>query len=150
MLNVRPAKLSLGFTGAKAGMNPDQYDALDDYVWRHRDQITQAHHGDCVGADAEFHELTVHIGLAHLIHIHPPSNPRLRAYCSIPDARLLHKPRPYLVRNRDIAYACDVLIAAPQENVEVVRSGVWATVRYARRNNKNIVLFLPNGKQVYT
>ncbi|KKK87974.1 hypothetical protein LCGC14_2747880, partial [marine sediment metagenome] len=71
MLNVRPAKLSLGFTGAEAGMNPDQYDALDDYVWRHRDQITQAHHGDCIGADATFHDLICSLGLSYTIQAHP-------------------------------------------------------------------------------
>ena len=32
--------------------------------------IAVAHHGDCLGADAEFHELCRETGLK--IHVHPP------------------------------------------------------------------------------
>jgi hypothetical protein len=45
-----------------------------------------------------------------------------------------------LRRDRVIASTCDVLVAAPRRDAEEVRSGTWATVRYAREAGKPIVM----------
>ena len=43
--------------------------------------------------------------------------------------------------------ACEVLLATPK-GPEKLRSGTWATVRYARKVGKRIVIIEPDGKQV--
>jgi hypothetical protein len=45
--------MKVGFTGTRKGMTPQQRVAFAELVITLRP--TQAHHGDCVGADAEFH-----------------------------------------------------------------------------------------------
>lgn len=45
-----------------------------------------------------------------------------------------------LARNREIVAAVGLLIAAPDTAVEYLRSGTWATVRYARKAGKPIVI----------
>jgi outer membrane protein insertion porin family len=50
-----------------------------------------------------------------------------------------------LDRNRAIVDSCDVLIACPK-GPEEQRSGTWATVRYARKQKKRIVIIWPDGE----
>src|SRR2546421_4680099 len=100
-----------------------------------------AHHGDCVGADEEFHLLCLALGA--VIIVHPPSDGSQRAYCKHPDEVL--DERPYLSRNHDIVDASDLLIACPSSEDEKLRSGTWATVRYARKTCKTVHMFKPDG-----
>jgi len=101
---------------------------------------TEVHHGDCVGADETFHNLARRFGFR--VVIHPPQDPRWRACCDGDD---ILDERPYLQRNHDIVDACDVLVACPKQSREVLRSGTWATVRYASKRQKHIILVLPDG-----
>jgi hypothetical protein len=48
-------------------------------------------------------------------------------------------------RNHDIVDETELLIACPGELAEAVRSGTWATVRYARKLGRPIVIFWPDG-----
>ena len=41
--------------------------------------------------------------------------------------------------------ATDTLVAAPKEDEEVVRSGTWATVRYARKAGRVVLVVRPDG-----
>ena len=99
------------------------------------------HHGDCVGADAEAHEIASYLGM--YIIIHPPENPKSRAFCPFYKIR---KEKPYLDRNHDIVNETDVLIACPDGCEEKIRSDAWATVRYARKANKLILIVYPSGR----
>jgi hypothetical protein len=56
-----------------------------------------------------------------------------------------HEDDP-LIRNRLIAARCDALLATPAEPDEVLRSGTWSTIRYARKEGKPITLILPSGE----
>lgn len=51
-------------------------------------------------------------------------------------------PEPsYLTRNKKIADECDILIALPiDKDAEELRSSTWATIRYARKENKKIII----------
>lgn len=99
---------------------------------------TAVHHGDCVGADAEFHDIAW--GMCFII-VHPPIEDMYRAFCIAPDKTL--EPRPYLARNKDIVNQSDILIAAPNTLVEEWRSGTWSTVRYARKMGKPVIILDP-------
>jgi hypothetical protein len=100
------------------------------------------HHGDCIEADEKAHAAALEYRVR--VVIHPPSNPAKRAWCQ--GATLVHEPKPYLVRNHDIVDATSSLIAVPFTDDEELRSGTWATVRYARKLGKRIVIVYPNGR----
>ena len=88
------------------------------------------HHGDCVGADALAHDLAKAAGFA--IHIHPPVIETKRAFCK--DAQAVYPAKQYLKRNHDIVEMANLLLALPKDpQHEELRSGTWATVRYARK-----------------
>jgi len=91
---------------------------------------TELHHGDCVGADVEADSIARELELD--VVVHPPSDSRLRAFCARP-GDVVWQPAPYLERNRDIVDSTDRLVAAPRSDEEELRSGTWATVRYARK-----------------
>jgi hypothetical protein len=57
----------------------------------------------------------------------------------------VHEPKPYRVRNRDIVRDTETLIATPSEPVELLRSGTWSTVRFARKLGRAVWVILPNG-----
>ncbi|HZO23414.1 MAG TPA: hypothetical protein VFB37_13005 [Steroidobacteraceae bacterium] len=99
------------------------------------------HHGDCIGADAEAHDIAVQLGLA--VVIHPPSEDYQRAFKSSPFVRA---PRDFLKRNKDIVRETALLVAAPAGEIEELRSGTWSTVRYARRIGRPVWLILPDGR----
>jgi hypothetical protein len=101
----------------------------------------ELHHGDCVGSDAAAHDIGTSLGCKLVIH--PPDNPRKRAFCNGP---FILDPKPYLVRNMDIVRVCDELIALSSTNWERLRSGTWATIRYARRMGKPVTIITPSGR----
>jgi hypothetical protein len=101
------------------------------------------HHGDCVGSDAEAHDIAHEFGAA--IIIHPPSNPDKRAFKNPGPRRI---PKPYLERNKDIVNECDVLIGMPKEHEEQLRSGTWSTIRYARKQGKPLRVIAPDGTRI--
>lgn len=117
--------LRLGFTGTREGMTDQQKDKLililDNYA------IDQLHHGDCVGADEFAHNLAKNMGI--FVVVHPPIDPRLRAWCVGDETR---EPLPYIERNHNIVDETGHLFVAPRTKEEQVRSGTWATYRYAK------------------
>jgi hypothetical protein len=101
------------------------------------------HHGDCVGFDAQAQDITLASMSLAKIYLHPASASSMHAN------KVYHKcaaPKPALQRNHDIVDASEILLAAPLTDTEVLRSGTWATIRYARAQGKPHVIFWPNGK----
>lgn len=132
--------LIVGFTGTQRGMTERQGRAFGLFLQAH---ATEFHHGDCIGADFDAHRWALLLGIP--VVLHPPSEPRKRAWCRGCVREL--PPAPYMVRNQAIVDACDVLVATPGEYVEQLRSGTWSTVRKARRAAKQIVIVFPDGMQ---
>jgi hypothetical protein len=126
----------VGFTGTRHGMTPDQRGTVAFQMTLM--DVSEVHHGDCVGADAEFHDLCH--GVWPVI-IHPPLDPKLRAWC---DGDVLPE-KPYLDRNRDIVEACDVLIATPQSLTEG-KGGTWYTINRAVDAGKEVRVIGPDGQ----
>lgn len=133
----------VGFSGTRVGMNDVQkrlvggtYDILG---------IKKVHHGDCVGADEDMHNITRK--KEGYIILHPPTNPRFRAYCDYDEIR---PELPYLERNDQIVYESKTLIATPRELIEQRRSGTWYTIRQARKRinivkGYGLIIVYPNG-----
>lgn len=138
--------IKLGFTGTQLGMTNMQaqtvFDEMMLYGQEPDEAITEAHHGMCVGADREFHELLDYLPKSIVVHGHPPLNTSKMAKGLICD--VMHLPLEYLARNRAIVDAANVLFAAPKGEEEL-RSGTWSTVRYARRKGLHIRIVMPDG-----
>ena len=124
--------MKVGFTGTQTGMTPGQINALGEELKKHT--ISEFHHGDCIGADAQAHEIASSLGVT--VVIHPPENPAKRAFKN----GTLRNPKPYLDRNHDIVDEADILIVAPSSNQEKLRSGTWATCRYARKTGTKFIV----------
>ena len=135
--------MRIGFTGTAQGMSDAQRASVSSLLadCSERDEF---HFGDCVGADEEAFQLAAFIGLRTIAH--PPRNEYKRAFCPADEVRVA---KEYLARNGDIANECEMLIAAPKEASEELRSGTWATVRYARKAHKHIWLVFPDGSIKY-
>jgi|SRR5882724_4757120 len=129
-----------GFTGTQDGMTDAQKVALRDFL---RGGSGELHHGDCVGADSQAHDIADECGYGVIIH--PPTNYSRRAWREVP-RHLMRPERPYLERNRVIVRETIALIATPAERNEQPRGGTWYTVRYARKQGRVVVLILPSGQ----
>lgn len=132
--------LVVGFMGSRQGLTEPQKQTLRELL-RHL-APSEAHHGDCVGADAEFHDLVKEFAPGATIVIHPPTRDEFRAHKS---AHHWQHPQDYLTRDQAIVSRCDLLIAAPGTFQAVQPSGTWETVDFARAVNKRTLLILPDG-----
>jgi hypothetical protein len=132
-----------GFTGTRHGMTPAQITEVGELLRKLTPEC--ARHGDCGGADAQFHDLCI----ARFIPVvlHPPHDPRHRAFCA--GAIQTKTPLGYLERDRRIVDGSDVLIATPREDIEPPPrrgQGTWYTVRYSRRAGVARYIVWPSGE----
>jgi hypothetical protein len=125
-----------GFTGTRKGMTEKQKAALK-AINRGAVSNDEFHHGDCIGADAEAFEI---VQYSYWIHAHPSNIVGMGADTDSDERHPIKEP---LARSYDIADVCDVLIAAPCSLQEEQRSGTWATIRYARKLGKPVIILEP-------
>ena len=142
--------MKVGFTGTQEKLSVTQFDLLA-MIISELTEMTEAHHGDCIGADITFHILVEDTRPDVAIHRHMPENTTKQAKYSTCNVLpyVDYEPKPYLERNHDIVDACDVLIACPRTLEEELRSGTWATVRYARNTGKPVAIIWKDGKYTY-
>lgn len=133
------SNLIFGFTGTRHGMTVSQRASVQRLFEVFRP--LEAHHGDCIGADTDFHRIAELNG-AHIV-IHPPTKYTYRAF-NVGDVEL--RPKPYLDRNDDIVAAADVLIATPQEFEAEPRGGTWYTIRKAHDEAVECWIVWPGGR----
>lgn len=133
----------LGFTGTQEGMTQAQQETVAAIILVYKPVVAQ--HGDCVGADEEFHNLARSQGVT--VDIFPPKDAKKRAFCKF--ARKVHEPENYLVRNNLIVINSDFIIAAPKEYHEVLRSGTWSTIRRTQELRKPLTIVWPDGKTTH-
>ena len=117
----------IGFTGTQKGMKGYQPFLIRLFFKKYASEISEVHHGDCIGADKDFHDIAKEFLLK--VVLHPPKNPSKRAFCK---AEVEFPKEEYLDRNHKIVDNCDMLIATPKGEEEL-RSGTWATIRYAKK-----------------
>jgi hypothetical protein len=128
----------VGFSGTRIGMTEQQSAIVADLL--RVIAPTEARHGDCVGADAEFHKIAA-AQLGARIVVHPPTDPRLRAFCKGDEVL---DPLPYLVRNTAIVLASNLLIATPAS--AMVTGGTWFTINEALRLERRTVIVHRDGR----
>lgn len=139
-------------SGDDVGWTGKQNDAVEDAFWEtasYSSKTQVLHHGDCIGADANAHKLAFLTGWD--IVVHPPSNSYKRAFVHKsefwdPERCVLLPEKEYLDRNHDIVAPPVIdLIATPLEYEEKLRSGTWATVRYAKKRLIPVFLVFRDG-----
>lgn len=106
------------------------------------------HHGDCLGADAQFHDIVRSLGGRVVVHPGPEGDV-WRARKIADETR---PPKGHLARNRDIVQNTDYLIATPREETRQDRGGTWYTHDYglkeARKRPYGVYLVTPSGEVV--
>ncbi len=134
--------MKLGFTGTRDGMTFVQWQAIHDLLKPLT--ITEFHHGDCIGADEEMHELALRFDIPKIV-VHPPKETKLRAYCQ---GHVTMPPAPYLQRDLNIVRATDHVLGAPKTKNRVARSGTWQTIQYAKEAGNLWRVVFPDGIMV--
>ena len=134
--------LKIGFTGSQRGMTDYQRETFKELI-ENLGPI-EFHHGDCIGADTDAHIIVRHVSVKSEITGHPPIASEKRAFCNCDYLEVL---KDYLIRNHEIVKATDFMIATPQQFGEILRSGTWATIRYAKKLKKHITIIYPNGEK---
>jgi len=148
MAQAEKTRFRIGFTGSRKGMTEDQQEAvrlqLKELVEEHSDKQLQAHHGDAIGADAQFHVACQQLKLP--VVIHPSTDEKDRAFCE--GAHVTNLPVEFAEQTSAIVNLCQILLAAPDGYKEKKRgSGTWMTIRAARKAEKTIVLCYPDGSR---
>jgi hypothetical protein len=144
LLPLPPPLFHVGFTGTRYGMRSKQRAAIADVICdsdlRYAGRRCVAHHGDCLGADAEFHSYVTSIAWRTVGHI--PVDDTHRAFCDFDEVR---DPLPHMKRNKAIVTEATFMIATSYEMTEQERGGTWATIRMARKAKKPLVIVFPDG-----
>lgn len=137
--------IDIGMSGNRNGMSEEAKHTLQELLNDILEQynINTVHHGDCVGSDFDFHKICSNFNIP--IVIHPPNVDSMRAFCK---SDVILKPKPFLERNKSIVNTTDMLIAFPSTKEELLRSGTWSTIRYARKTNKKVILIYSDGSIV--
>lgn len=130
--------MKVGFTGTRRGLTDKQKESLRLALFG----ATSFTHGDCIGADDEAAYLAH--GMSIKVHCRPCYLHSQRAHngCS----EVIAKPLPPLQRNHDIVDHCDRLVACPGGMTQELRSGTWATIRYAIKHKKQVTVVWPDGR----
>jgi hypothetical protein len=133
--------LIIGFAGRQTGPSAPQVHWLRTRLRR----AAELHHGACIGADALAHRIAVGFGIP--VVVHPPHlQKNVEPACLSPGELItVRHPRAHFQRSYDIVDECDVLLALPHSEA-VVQSRTWATVGYAMRIGKPVLLCYPDGR----
>ena len=122
--------MKVGFTGTRLGMSQHQ---KEQFVLKLFElDMHEFHHGDCIGADADAHDIVREFFPTVKIVIHPPDRTTTQAFKVGDESRY---PAPYITRDKAIVNETEYLIGSPHCE-EIIRSGTWTTIRHARRMQK--------------
>ena len=142
--------IHVGFTGTRRGMTFEQKHNVRVLLLALRSAPCEplrcnhrliAHHGDCIGADAEFHAIARELGC--FIVGHPPTDDTRRAFCGFDETRT---PLHFAHRNAHIVSGSHYMLGAPAEDEERLHGGTWSTIRLTRKRGTPIATVMPSGR----
>ena len=131
----------LGFSGTQVGMTTPQGAELYHLLAERQGDYGQElefHHGQCIGADEQALRMAKHLGIWTVSH--PPLN---QVKMSLETSDLTLPAKDYLDRNWSIVLASQEMVFCPKEMAEVLRSGTWATYRYAKKLGRSYTVISP-------
>lgn len=135
--------LKLGFTGSQYGPRTEhQLEAVRGFIHGARIGHDEAefHAGCCIGWDDAAAEMAREYG--YRLIGHPPTK---KTKIGKVEYDFYFPPLPYLERDHRIVDDTELLLAAPWTPYEQLRSGTWATIRFAVRRDKPGTAFYPDG-----
>jgi hypothetical protein len=107
--------------------------------------ITEFEHGDAIGGDFDCHYAILEEAILDSKNI-------FKRPCNISNQRAftkggidLEEPIDPIKRNHKIVDDVDILIGCPKGFEEELRSGTWATIRYAKKIKKETYIIYPDG-----
>lgn len=139
--------MRIGFTGTRDGMSRRQLQAAYKILIG-IDKI-ELYHGGCQGADLDIERLLLLAERVPAITCYPGDETQFKAAIQRRGEQIdsgmvelyeVHAPMPYLARNKKIVHESEIMIAAPATLHEQQRSGTWATIRYARKVGKPLII----------
>jgi hypothetical protein len=139
-MNTTKRSIHLGFSGTRSGLTTLQRTRLLEVLYK--SLATHAHHGGAQGADEDFHAM-VRWALPHTyVVVHPCQGVNHTYYLDDPKVTVL-PGRPPLKRNREMVAAVERMIICPAQDREILRSGTWATYRYAKAARRTRYILFP-------
>lgn len=134
--------MKVGFTGTRTGMTEPQVATLVKLI--HCLLPTELHHGCCIGSDQQAHEMVLlSDGNQIKLMAHPPKN-KSQAFEPI-GAHTIFPEAEFIKRNHNIVDKTEELIAISRTKEWELRSGTWATIRYAQKLGRPVHIIYPNG-----
>lgn len=149
--------MKISFTGTQSGMTPWQQDELGKRLLELN--CSELVNGGCIGADEGSILIALQVGV-RIFHLYPSYlkhkqgevvkvgdsggqyvTRTLKVFGEV--SIKIEKEMAPLVRNQIIVDSSDVLIAAPKEHKHTLRSGTWATIRYAWKRKKKVIIIPP-------
>jgi len=158
-------KMRIGFTGSQRGMSAFQKNELRKLL--KLKGATEFVFGDCIGSDYEAACIALLEGILQFSIYPQNKDTRKRAWFLNPEKDITRENgqwtninglldnkeviysirwypgEPPLSRNMRIVDACDYVIATPKEFEHTLRSGTWATIRYAWKHKKDKITIIP-------
>ncbi len=138
---------NIGVTATREGLTGPQFKTIIEklrYIAMTNDLDGVAlHQGCCDGGDEQITIVAAAIGIP--ITAYPPTDKKFFSKLAYELSSTVMKEGPYLERNGRIVDACDILIGAPKQKYEELRSGTWSTIRYARSLNKIMTIVWRDG-----
>jgi hypothetical protein len=130
--------MTIGFTGTRFGMTQKQKSKVTIILKKLNPNVGR--HGDCIGSDTDFHNIAISLNIS--IVIHPPIINKFRAFNQ---EGIILEEKDYLVRNKDIVKASNILIATPDNYQYTQRSGTWSTINFAKKSKIPFIIVYPSG-----
>lgn len=133
--------MKVGITGTRNALTGYQEASIVTFFIEHENEITELHHGDCVGADNWVAIIAAYFKIKTVCH--PPIKNELRAFHNSTEIRT---PLNYLARNRNIVDETDMLLVVPYQDTHQPQGGTWYTHDYAVKKGKPREVFFPTAK----
>lgn len=132
-------KFAATFTGTRNGMTFEQMRTVR-YILSECYDVSVMHNGSARGADKDAYDIADELGIRVIAH--PANNVKAKDRVILSHAEY-REAKPALIRNKVMVDEGDFVIATPGEYEEQLRSGTWATIRYAIKEEERI------GKALY-
>lgn len=147
--------MRIGFCGSQKGMTSFQKEELV----KRLEGGTEFVFGDCIGSDSEAAHIAWKCGISTFTIYPQNTNSKKRNWCWNQDKDITREDGEWrylyglqirwmpamepLKRNKLIVDNCELLIATPKEFEHSIRSGTWATIRYAWKTKRNLIIIPP-------
>lgn len=134
--------MKIGVTGTREGATLEQIDQVTEFLQRHQGTDNEFHHGDCRGVDVQVAAIARELG--YKIVCHPPLSDEQQGFFG---GDIVHEPKGYLQRDRNIVDSTEVLLVVPLQTEWQPKGGTWYTHDYAVKTKKPVEVFYSKEQQ---